>query len=108
MVFKVFPCRLLVVGPAMARPPVALTSGQCWPVLTLLSSVKYPAARYLQVPSRHHGEVRVVVGLATSQGSVQSGSTVLPASVIEAFVCLWPDSSGKYLTRNSARGHPVT
>ncbi|KAH8727316.1 hypothetical protein GQ44DRAFT_703887, partial [Phaeosphaeriaceae sp. PMI808] len=43
-----------------------------------------------------------------SQGSVQSGSTVLPASVIEAFVCLWPDSSGKYLTRNSARGHPVT
>ncbi|KAF1965721.1 hypothetical protein BU23DRAFT_18936 [Bimuria novae-zelandiae CBS 107.79] len=61
MVFKVFPCRLLVVGPAMARPPAALTSGQCWPVLTLLSSVKYPAARYLQVPSRHHGEVRVVV-----------------------------------------------
>ncbi|KAH8727364.1 hypothetical protein GQ44DRAFT_704152, partial [Phaeosphaeriaceae sp. PMI808] len=43
MVFKVFPCRLLVVGPAMARPPAALTSGQCWPVLTLLSSVKYPS-----------------------------------------------------------------
>ncbi|KAH8727355.1 hypothetical protein GQ44DRAFT_704063 [Phaeosphaeriaceae sp. PMI808] len=49
MVFKVFPCRLLVVGPAMARPPAALTSGQCWPVLTLLSSVKYPSPPHVCV-----------------------------------------------------------
>ena len=34
-----FPCRLWVVGQPRPRPPVALTSGQCWTVVTLLSSV---------------------------------------------------------------------
>jgi hypothetical protein len=29
--------------------------------LTLLSSVKYPDQRYLQVPSQYHREIRVVV-----------------------------------------------
>ena len=47
-------------------------------------------------------------GQPTYKESIQSGSAVLPASAIEAFVCLWPDSSGKYLTRNSARGNLVT
>ncbi|KAH8727387.1 hypothetical protein GQ44DRAFT_704248 [Phaeosphaeriaceae sp. PMI808] len=88
MVFKVFPCRLLVVGPAMARPPVALTSGQCWPVLTLLSSVKYPAARYLQVPSRHHGEVRVVVGPPLAR--------VCVCVCVSSIMAMHPEGMGRY------------
>src|SRR5216117_2473715 len=33
VVFKVFPCRLWVVGQPRPRPPAALTSGECWRVL---------------------------------------------------------------------------
>src|SRR5438477_78012 len=42
--------------------------------------------------------------------NVRSASTVteilqtVPARVIEAFLCLWPDSRGKYLARNSVSG----
>ena len=39
VVFKVFPCRLWVVGKPSPFPPVALTSRRCWLVVTLLSSV---------------------------------------------------------------------
>lgn len=40
-------------------------------------------------------------GTRSPQGSARSGSTVLPTSVVEALVCHWPDSSGKYLTSDS-------
>ena len=43
-------------------PAAALASRRRWAVVTLLSSANTSPQRYLQVPSRHHGEVRVVAG----------------------------------------------
>ena len=67
VVFKAFPCRLWVEGRAVERRALplaaALASRRRWPVVTLLSSANTSRQRYLQVPSRHHGEVRVVAGL---------------------------------------------
>ena len=44
---------------------VALTSGQCWLVMTLLISANTRPVRYSQVPSPYHVEVRVVAGRPT-------------------------------------------
>lgn len=43
-------------------------------------------------PVNQLNSLKTPTEFANSQGSVQSGSAVLPASVIEAFVCLWADS----------------
>ncbi len=59
---KVFPCGLWVGLGLLGPTPTtaARTSRQRWPVVTLLSSANTSRQRHLQVPSRHHGEVRVV------------------------------------------------
>ena len=77
VVFKVFPRRLWVGG--WVAEPFPIRSPHQQTVLASIDSsqlCKYPRARYLQVPSRHHGEVRVVAGpgLALNQSTSTTAS----------------------------------